>query len=238
MNYLSIIEENFTKADYVAYLRGCILQALLEDEPIDLPQFKLYADKLVDILEEQPEQPTVSLQIKSFDYTTVDPDEPKMQPKPKFNIGDRVIVTYNDFTGTIVRLPMADVGFSDGYVVKLDDNYSGWVGTREHDGVDCKNGWFASEKNLELINQAALEPNKWYHTTDFTVDELSALLPSGTQVEVEAEVLYNNIDTTPPTKTKRAVAENIVPSAIEHQTFIETINDSFYKEWFKIIQED
>lgn len=238
MNYLSIIEENFTKADYVAYLRGCILQALLEDKPLDLPQFKLYADKLVDILEEQPEQPTVPLQIKSFDYTTVDPDEPQVQPKPKFNIGDRVIVTYNDFTGTIVRLPMADVDCSEGYVVKLDDNCSGWVATRERDGVDCKNGWFASEKNLELISQKTLQANKWYHTTDFTVDELQALLPSGTQVEVEAEVLYNNIDTTPPTKTKRAVVENVVPSAIEHQTFIETTNDSFYKEWFKIVQED
>lgn len=238
MNYLSIIEENFTKADYVAYLRGSILMALLEDKPLDLPQFKLYADKLVDILEEQPEQPTVPLQIKSFDYTTVDPDEPKVQSKPKFNIGDRVIVTYNGFTGTIVRLPMADVDFSDGYVVKLDDNCSGWVGTREHDGVDCKNGWFASEKNLELINQAALESNKWYHTTDFTVDELQELLPSGTQVEVEAKVLYNNIDTTPPTKTKRAVVENVISSAIKEQTFIETTNDSFYKEWFKIVQED
>ena len=161
-----------------------------------------------------------------------------MQSKPKFNIGDRVIVTYNGFTGTIVRLPMADVDFSDGYVVKLDDNCSGWVGTREHDGVDCKNGWFASEKNLELINQAALESNKWYHTTDFTVDELQELLPSGTQVEVEAKVLYNNIDTTPPTKTKRAVVENVISSAIKEQTFIETTNDSFYKEWFKIVQED
>lgn len=238
MNYLSIIEENFTKADYVAYLRGCILQALLEDKPLDLPQFKLYADKLVDALEEQPEQPTVPLQIKSFDYTTVDPDEPQVQPKPKFNIGDRVIVTYNDFTGTIVRLPMADVGFSNCYVVKLDDNCSGWVGAREHDGVDCKNGWFASEKNLELIPQETLQANKWYHTTDFTVDELSALLPSGTKVEVEAEVLYNNIDTTPPTKTKRAVVENVVPYVIKEQTFIKTTNDSFDKEWFKIVQED
>lgn len=248
MNYLSIIEENFTKADYVAYLRGCILQALLEDKPLDLPQFKLYADKLSEVLEEEQVdeplekidvyRPTVPLQIKSFDYTTVDPDEPRVQPKLKFNIGDRVIVTYNDFTGTIVRLPMADVHFPEGYVVELDDNCSGWSGTREHDGVDCKNGWFASEKNLELIPQETLQANKWYHTTDFTVDELKELLPSGTQVEVEAEVLYNNIDTTPPTKTKRAVVENIVPSAIEEQTFIETTNDSFYKEWFKIIQED
>ena len=175
MNYLSIIEENFTKADYVAYLRGYILQALLQDKPLDLPQFKLYADKLVDALEKQPEQPTVPLQIKSFDYTTVDSDEPQVQPKPKFNIGG---------------------------------------------------------------HQTTLQPNKWYHTTDFTVDELQALLPSGTQVEVEAEVLYNNIDTIPPTKTKRTVVENVVPSAIEEQTFIETTNDSFYKEWFKIVQED
>ena len=68
--------------------------------------------------------------------------------------------------------------------------------------------------------------------------QLSALLPSGTKVEVEAEVLYNNIGTTPPTKTKQAVVENVVPSAIEEQTFIETTNDSFYKEWFKIVQED
>lgn len=248
MNYLSIIEENFTKADYVAYLRGCILQALLEDKPLDLPQFKLYADKLSKALkEEQVDEPfekidvyrpTVPLQIKSFDYTTVDPDEPQVQPKPKFNIGDRVIVTYNDFTGTIVRLPMEGVDFPDGYIVQLDNKGNGFTATQKEDGVDCNGGWFASEKNLELINEVALEPNKWYHTTDFTVDELSALLPSGTQVEVEAEVLYNNIDTTPPTKTKRAVVENVVPSAIEKQTFIETINDSFYKEWFKIIQED
>ena len=238
MNYLSIIEENFTKADYVAYLRGSILMALLEDKPLDLPQFKLYADKLVDALEEQPEQPTVPLQIKSFDYTTIDTDEPQVQTKPKFNIGDRVIIRYNDYTGTIVRLPMEGVNYPEGYVVELDDNRFGWTGTHEYDGVECNGGWFAAEKNLELINQVALEPNKWYHTTDFIVDELSALLPSGTQVEVEAEVLYNNIDTTPPTKTKRAVVENVVPSAIEQQTFIETTNDSFYKEWFKIVQED
>lgn len=238
MNYLSVIEENFTKADYVAYLRGCILQALLEDKPIDLPQFKLYADKLVDALEEQPEQTTVPLQIKSFDYTTVDPDEPKVQKKPKFNIGDRVIIKYNDFTGTIIRLPMDGVDFPEGYVVQLDNKGNGFTATQEEDGVDCNSGWFATEKNLELINEVALEPNKWYHTTDFAVEELQALLPSGTQVEVEAEVLYNNIDTTPPTKTKRTVVENVVPSAIEEQTFIETTNDSFYKEWFKIVQED
>lgn len=158
INYLSIIEENFTKADYVAYLRGCILQALLEDKPLDLPQFKLYADKLVDILEEQPEQPTVPLQIKSFDYTTVDPDEPQVQPKLKFNIGDRVIVKYNDYTGTIVRLPMEGVDFPEGYVVQLDNKTDGFKCNIEHDRVDCYGGWFATEKNLELINEPTGEP--------------------------------------------------------------------------------
>lgn len=238
MNCLSIIEENFTKADYVAYLRGCILQALLEDKPFNTIQFKLYADKLVDALEEQPEQPTVPLQIKSFDYTTVDPDEPQVQPKPKFNIGDRVIVTYNDFTGTIVRLPMDGVDFPEHYVVQLDNRTNGFIATKDKDGVNCECGWVATEKNLELINEVALKPNKWYHTTDFTVDELQELLPSGTKVEVEAEVLYNDIDTTPPTKTKQATVKKVVSSAFKEKVFIETVNDNFYKEWFKIIQED
>ena len=238
MNYLSIIEENFTKADYVAYLRGYILQAPLEDKPLDLPQFKLCADKLVDILEEPPEQPTVPLQIKSFDYTTVDPDEPKVQPKPKFNIGDRVIIKYNDYTGTIVRLPMEGVSYPECYVVELDDNRFGWTGTHDCDGVECNGGWFAAEKNLELINQAALEPNKWYHTTDFTVDELQALLPSGTQVEVEAQVLYDDIKTTPPTKVKQATVGKIAISNFREKVYIGTVGDNFYKEWFKIVQED
>lgn len=248
MNYLSIIEENFTKADYVAYLRGSIIMALLEDKPLDLPQFKLYADKLSEALEEEQVdepfekidvyRPTVPLQIKSFDYTTVDPDEPQVQPKPKFNIGDRVIVTYNDFTGTIVRLPMDGVDFPEHYVVQLDNRTNGFIATKDKDGVNCECGWVATEKNLELINEVALKPNKWYHTTDFTVDELQELLPSGTKVEVEAEVLYNDIDTTPPTKTKQATVKKVVSSAFKEKVFIETVNDNFYKEWFKIIQED
>lgn len=87
MEYLNIIQENFTKSDYVAYLRGSILLSLLEDKPLNLPQFKLYTDKLVDVLEEErtetQEQQTHLPQIKSFDYTqehlTVDPDEPQVQ---------------------------------------------------------------------------------------------------------------------------------------------------------------
>ena len=239
MEYLNIIEENFSHSDYVAYLRGSILMWLLEDKPLDIPQFKLYADKLVEVMEEQSTDTTDDechcLQTQAPE-PMVDPDEPKVQPKPKFNIGDYVIIKYNDYTGTIVRLPMEGVNFPEGYVVELDDNRFGWTGTRER--VECNGGWFASEKNLELINKVALEPNKWYHTTDFTVDELQALLPSGTQVEVEAEVLYNDIKTTPPTKVKQATVEKIAISDFYEKVFIGTVGDNFYKEWFKIVQED
>lgn len=90
MDYLNIIEEEFTHSDYVAYLRGSLLKWLLEDKPLDMLQFKLYADKLVDALEEErmDEQdyktdvyrPTVD------DMPIVDPDEPRVY---KFKLGDR-----------------------------------------------------------------------------------------------------------------------------------------------------
>lgn len=67
MEYLDIIEENFTKSDYVAYLRGSILMWLLEDKPLDIPQFKLYADKLVEVMEEpqstEKQKPTAKIEM-------------------------------------------------------------------------------------------------------------------------------------------------------------------------------
>lgn len=87
MEYLNVIEENFTKADYVAYLRGSILMSLLEDKPFDTTQFKLYANKLMEVMEEQQaEEPSVKIDVyrpvvKSTEETsaesTVDPDEPR-----------------------------------------------------------------------------------------------------------------------------------------------------------------
>lgn len=124
MEYLNIIEENFSHSDYVTYLRGRIIMYLLEDKPLDTVEFKMYADKLVDALDkEQPNQqdyyrPTIIPQIKSFDYTqpepTVDADEPQVQPttidEPRayeFKIGDRVVVSkgnVDERTGTVTRL--------------------------------------------------------------------------------------------------------------------------------------
>ena len=232
MKYLDIIEENFTKADYVAYLRGYILKSLLEDKPLDTLQFKLCADKLVALLEDQGNEQPKQLMV--------DPDEPKVQPKHEFKLGDHVVVskgTDDERTGVIVRLPMEGVDCKSSYVVDLDDKNLGWEAKVAVDGVDCKNAWVTGARNMELL-PTTLQKNTWYHTTDFTANELSKLLQSGTKVLVEAEVLYNNIDTTPPTKTKQAVVKTVVPSAIEEQTFLKITNGSFYKEWFKIVQED
>lgn len=164
MEYLNIIEENFTKADYVAYLRGSILIWLLEDKPFDTAQFKIYADKLVEVFEEQQaEEPSVKIDvyrpvIESTEETsaepTVDPDEPKVQPKHEFKLGDHVVVdkgTEYERTGVIVRLPMEGVDCSTSYVVELDDKNLGWIATVGIDGVDCQNAWVASANKMELL---------------------------------------------------------------------------------------
>lgn len=250
MEYLNIIEENFTKADYVAYLRGSILMWLLEDKPSDIAQFKLYANKLVEVMnEQQADEPPVRIDVfhpvvKSVEETpkqpTVDPDEPRVF---KFKIGDHVIVskgTEDERTGVIVRLPMDGVDCRTSYVVDLDDKNLGWEASVAVDGVDCKNAWVAGESSLQLLEEQpenALEPNKWYHTQDFTVEKLKELLPSGTHLQVEKEVWYNGIETEPPTNTQTGVVAGISTSCIGDEPLVETNGSIYLKEWFKIMEE-
>lgn len=242
MEYLDIIEENFTKSDYVAYLRGSILMWLLEDKPFDTAQFKLYANKLVEVLEKQQADTMGTgcscLQTQAPE-PTVDPDEPKVQPKHEFKLGDHVVVSkgaIGERTGVIVRLPMDGVDCRSSYVVDLDDKDLGWIATVDVDGVDCKNAWVASVGNMELIVDT-LQKNKWYHTTDFSVDELSKLLPSGTKLQVEKQVLYDGIGEIPPKETKSCVVKGITTSAFGEQTLIEGVGDGFLREWFKIVED-
>lgn len=252
MEYLKIIEENFTTEEFVAYLRGSILKALLSEQPLVLSEFKLYANKLVEVVKEAPaDEPPVKIDVfrpvvkstgEASTEPTVDPDEPKVQPKHEFKIGDRVIVskgTDEERTGTIVRLPMCNTLHNE-YIVELDSKSKGWEATVEKEGVSCKNAWYACKGNMTLLEPSingALEVGKWYHTTDFMVEELKELLPSGTTVETEKEVLYNGIETTPPTKTVTRVVNRITTSAFDDKTLIEVTQGNFLKEWFKL-QED
>lgn len=253
MEYLNIIEENFTKADYVAYLRGSILMWLLEDKPFDTTQFKLYADKLVEVLSEQPaDEKPVKIDVyhpvvKSMEDTstepTVDTDEPKVQPKHKFKLGDHVVVgkgTEDERTGVIVRLPMDGVDCRSSYVVDLDDKNLGWEASVAVDGVDCKNAWVAGANKMELLPKQpkTLKKDTWYHTKDFTLEELKELLPKGTTILVEKPVLYDGIETTPPTETRTTTVENITTSFLTEEPLIETTSGTFLKEWFRLQGEE
>lgn len=241
MEYLDIIEENFSKSDYVAYLRSSILMWLLEDKPFDTAQFKLYADKLVEVLEEQSTDTMGTgcscLQTQAPE-PTVDPDEPKVQPKHEFKLGDHVLIskgTEDERTGVIVRLPMDGVDCSRSYVVDLDDKNLGWDATVAVDGVDCKNAWVVGAKNMELL-PTTLQTNTWYHTTDFTLEELKELLPKGTRLQVEKQVLYDGIKTTPPKETLITTVESVTTSFLTEEPLIETMGGTFLKEWFMLAE--
>lgn len=99
---------------------------------------------------------------------------------------------------------------------------------------------FTLKGRLKLIKEPTkekLEVGKWYHTTDFTKEELTELLPNGTTVLVEKEVLYNNIEKEPPTKTTAGKVLEIAEVCYNGRSLI-NIGSPFYKEWFKIIEED
>lgn len=249
MEYLKIIEENFTTEEFVAYLRGSILKALLSEQPLILSEFKLYANKLVEVVKEAPaDEPPVKIDVfhpvvKSVEETskqpTVDPDEPRVF---KFKIGDHVVVskgTDDERTGVIVRLPMEGVDCRTSYVVDLDDKNLGWEASVAVYGVDCKNAWVAGERNLQLLPEQpkTLKKDTWYHTKDFTLEELKELLPKGTTILVEKPVLYDGIETTPPTETRTTTVESVTTSFLTEELLIETTSGTFLKEWFKIVED-
>ena len=202
---------------------------VVKEAPADEPPVKIDVfHPVVKSVEETSKQPTV------------DPDEPRVF---KFKIGDHVVVskgTDDERTGVIVRLPMDGVDCRTSYVVDLDDKSLGWEATVAVDGVDCKNAWVAGERNLQLLPKqfhSTLEKDKWYHTTDFTVEELTELLPKGTTVVVEDKAWYKGIETEPPTDTTTVVVHSISTSAFGEQALIETTYGAFMKEWFKLVEE-
>lgn len=133
---------------------------------------------------------------------------------------------------------MEGVVFRTSYVADLDDKNLGWEASVAVDGVDCKNVWVAGAKNMELLPEQSkiLKKDTWYHTTDFTLEELSRLLPSGTRLQVEKQVIYNGIKTTPPTETLTATVESVTTSLLTEEPLIETTNGAFLKEWFMLAE--
>lgn len=98
---------------------------------------------------------------------------------------------------------------------------------------------FTLTGKLTVMNEPTeekLEVGKWYHTTDFTKEKLTELLPKGTPVEVEREALYDNIEKEPPTKTTTSKVLAITEGLSDKDPLI-NIGSLFNKEWFKIIEE-
>lgn len=206
----------------------------------------------MEVLEKQQEdEPDVKINVyrpivKSVEETSTEPiidtDEPKVQPKHKFKLGDHVIIskgTEDERTGVIVRLPMEGVNCRTSYVVDLDDKNLGWEASVAVDGVDCKNEWVTGANKMELLPEQpkTLKKDTWYHTKDFTLEELKELLPKGTPLLVEKLVSYDGIETTPPTETRATTVENITTSFMTEEPLIETASCTFLKEWFKIVED-
>lgn len=242
MKYLDIIERYFTTDGFVAHLRANILKYALQEQTVDTANsIKLYADKLVEVLEKQHTDTTDDechcLQTQAPE-PTVDPDEPRVIKPFKFKLGDHVIIskgTADERTGVIVRLPMEGVDCSRSYVVDLDDKNLGWDATVAVDGVDCNNAWVASGKIMELL-PTTIQENTWYHTTDFTLEELKELLPKGTRLQVEKQVLYDGIETTPPTKTLTTTVKGVTMSFLTEEPMIATIDGTSLREWFMLAE--
>lgn len=206
---------------------------------MDTIEFKLYANKLVEVLSEQQADTECScLQAPAPEQQTiVDPDEPKVVKEHEFKLGDHVIISkgsIDERTGVIIRLPMDGVDCRSNYVVDLDDKNLGWNATVAADGVDCKNAWVAGANRMELLPEQpkTLKKDTWYHTKDFTLEELKELLPKGTRLQVEKQVLYDGIETTPPTETRTTTVESVTTSFLTEEPLIETTSGTFLKEWF------
>jgi len=63
---------------------------------------------------------------------------------------------------------------------------------------------------------------------------LKELLPKGTTILVEKLVLYDGIETTPPTETRTATVESVTTSFVTEEPLIEATSGTFLKEWFML----
>lgn len=123
-------------------------------------------------------------------------------------------------------------------VSDLEEQLANKVFLLDDEGTPIKS--FTLTGKLTVKDEPAkekLEVGKWYHTTDFTKEELEKLLPKETTILVEKKVLYENIGTTPPTETKKTTVKRITTANFSEITLIEIDTGDFLKEWFKIIEE-
>ena len=233
-----IMEANFSKEEFIAYLKGNIIKYTLRSkgqELSDAEKIKHYAEKLIEVqkgrpvlVAEKPEEVVEAPLVESY----------------KFKVGDRVRVVLTDETGTIIRTPVEGLRDIDkeNYIVELDEEENeGWKANIKEHLVESDRAWFASEDDLKPITKEepkkALKPNKWYDAEDFTVDELKALLPVGTVVIVTEE--HDN-DRKVNLKIERLLnttVNNIGTRRLDKDVRVGITGDCWWRRYFKIVEE-
>lgn len=237
-----IMEANFSKEEFIAYLKGNIIKYTLRNKDQDLSdaeKIKHYAEKLIEVQKGRP----VLVMAKTEEVAK----SPTIENEKTYtyNIGDRVLVKpkleRTRMKGTVIRTPVDDEGVfgNDNYIIELDSAYNGWKATLDHVLVRSDNAWYADDSELELLEEEpkkTLEPNKWYDTSTFTVDRLKELLPEGTKVLVT--VVHDNDRTVELEKEelKEDKVEKVTKRPLTHDTRIGLSKDCWFRRYFKIIK--
>lgn len=238
-----IMEANFNKEEFIAYLKGNIIKYTLRSKGQDLSdaeKIKHYAEKLIEVqkgrpvlVAEKPEEVAEAPLVESEKTYT-------------YNIGDRVLVKSKiertRMKGTVIRTPVDDeaVFCNDNYIIELDSAYNGWKATLDHELVRSDNAWYADDSELELLEEApkkTLKPNKWYDASTYTVEELKELLPEGTKVFVT--VAHDNDRTVELEKEelKEDKVNTVTKRPFTRDTRIELSKDCWFRRYFKIVEE-
>lgn len=235
-----IMEKNFTTEEFVAYLKGNIIKYTLRDKGqalTDAEKIKHYAEKLIEVLE------TKENDKDNWTITGVKPEEP--EDKPKFKVGDRVIVSdpsiRKKMTGKVIREPRNKQNGTE-YLIELDEKEKlGWKATIAYHSVESERAWYTVEADLELLEEEepkkTLEPNKWYNAKDFTVEELKELLPVGTTVLVTMEPDGNRMVKLPYERLLSTTVSNIGRNELKNSTRVGISADIWWRRYFKIEEE-
>lgn len=240
-----IMEQNFTTEEFVAYLKGNIIKYTLRDKGQDLSdaeKIKHYAEKLIEVIEKKETAEFLEEDAERI-YGEAEPVS-----KPKFKVGDRVIVNkgeVDESDGTIVREPMIGYSCPNCYIVHLDNKGQGWIARQERDGVNCDNAWYTRTKEMEPLKTPSkpyltplLVPNAWYDASLYTVEKLKELLPLGTKVVVTERQDNDREVNLAKEKTMEAEVDNVEKRCFSHDTRIGINNSCFLRRYFKVIKED
>lgn len=148
-----IMEANFSKEEFIAYLKGNIIKYTLRSKGQDLSdaeKIKHYAEKLIEVqkgrpvlVAEKPEEVAEAPLVESY----------------KFKVGDRVRVVFTDETGTIIRTPVEGLRDVDeeNYIIELDEEYSGWDANKKEHLVDSERAWYADDTEIELLQETEVK---------------------------------------------------------------------------------